>query len=106
MITGPKNAHPTLQGWVSSRGELLKSQKISQIQIDEWNGAGVVSSIPAMLTEAPVGNRSLDDMSKAELLAMGQQYDITLSKYSSTNTLKTQLREVASDDDLVTFLLD
>ena len=59
-----------------------------------------------MLTEAPVGNRSLDDMSKSELLAMGQQYDIELSKYSSKDTIKTQLREVANDDDLVTFLLD
>ena len=106
MITGPKNAHPTLNGWVSSKGELLKSQKISQIQIDEWNGVGVFSPIPAMLTEAPVGNRSLDDMSKSELLAMGQQYDIELSKYSSKDTIKTQLREVANADDLVTFFLD
>lgn len=38
MIKGPKNAIPTLKGWVSPKGELLKVQKITQAQIDEWNG--------------------------------------------------------------------
>jgi len=38
MIKGPKNAIPTLKGWVSAKGELLKSQRITQKQIDEWYG--------------------------------------------------------------------
>jgi len=38
MIKGPKNAVPTKRGWVSPKGELLKSQKITQAQIDEWYG--------------------------------------------------------------------
>lgn len=38
MIKGPKNALPTKRGWVSPKGELLKSQKITQAQIDEWYG--------------------------------------------------------------------
>jgi len=38
MIKGPKNAVPTKRGWVSPKGELLKSQKITQAQINEWKG--------------------------------------------------------------------
>ena len=36
-IKGPKGAHPTTRGWESAKGELLKSQKISEDQIAEWN---------------------------------------------------------------------
>ena len=36
MINGPKNSYPTSRGWVSLKGELLKSQRISQENIDEW----------------------------------------------------------------------
>lgn len=45
MIKGPKNATPTLKGWVSSKGELLKVQKITQAQIDEWNGVSIQKPI-------------------------------------------------------------
>lgn len=50
-IIGPKGAIPTAKGWVSPKGELLKSQRITQAQIDEWNG---VKSGPVTLTESPV----------------------------------------------------
>lgn len=54
-ISGPKGAHPTLQGWVSPKGELLKSQRITQAQIDEWNGvSGDILTPPITLTESPV----------------------------------------------------
>ena len=33
-----KNAIPTVKGWVSPKGELLKAQKLSQADIDEYNG--------------------------------------------------------------------
>lgn len=48
-----RDAHPTTNGWVSSTGELLKKQKISQAQIDEWYG---VEAEPVVQTlhEAPV----------------------------------------------------
>ena len=40
MIKGPKNSIPTLKGWVHPRtNELLKCQRITQAQIDEWYGA-------------------------------------------------------------------
>ena len=48
MIKGPKNAIPTLKGWVSPKGELLKVQKITQEQIDEWNGITVESPAPVV----------------------------------------------------------
>lgn len=52
-IKGPKNATPTLRGWVSSKGELLKAQKISQAQLDEYFGAAPVAApAPQLLTEA------------------------------------------------------
>jgi len=56
MLVRPKwarDAHPTTNGWVSSTGELLKKQKISQAQIDEWYA---VDAQPAIQTlhEAPV----------------------------------------------------
>lgn len=36
MINGPKKSYPTGRGWVSLSGELLKCQRISQEDIDEW----------------------------------------------------------------------
>lgn len=62
MITGPKGAKPTTRGWVSSKGELLKSQRISPAQIAEWEAArapkpaAVHQPEPAVQTlhEAPV----------------------------------------------------
>jgi hypothetical protein len=52
MIKGPKNAIPTPRGWVSPKGELLKSQRITQEQIDEWNG--VVAPEPEPVVEETV----------------------------------------------------
>ena len=51
-IKGPKGAHPTTRGWESAKGELLKSQKISEDQIAEWNGE--MNPKPQVLREAPV----------------------------------------------------
>ena len=61
MIKGPKNAIPTLKGWVSPKGELLKVQKITQAQIDEWNGVSApepvveeVVELEEVIVEEPV----------------------------------------------------
>ena len=55
-IRGPKDAHPTNRGWVSTKGELLKSQKISNEQIAEWNEEmnPTPKAKPRILREAPV----------------------------------------------------
>tara|TARA_Y100001938_G_C7745710_1_gene261458 strand:- start:31 stop:333 length:303 start_codon:yes stop_codon:yes gene_type:complete len=42
-VTGPKGAIPTSKGWVHPKtGELLKSQRITQEQLDEYNGVQVL----------------------------------------------------------------
>ena len=51
-IKGPKGATPTTRGWVSAKGELLKSQKISEDQIAEWNDE--MNPKPQVLRESPV----------------------------------------------------
>lgn len=53
MIKQPnwaKDTHPTQEGWVNSKGELVKSQRITQQEIDEWYGANTKQ----MLHESPV----------------------------------------------------
>lgn len=40
---GPKGAIPTLRGWINPQtGELLKSQRITQEQLDEYNGVQMI----------------------------------------------------------------
>lgn len=51
-IKGPKGAHPTTRGWESAKGELLKSQRISEDQITEWNDE--MNPKPQVLRESPV----------------------------------------------------
>jgi hypothetical protein len=58
MINGPKNSYPTSRGWVSLKGELLKCQRISQEDIDEWyaskNPKAKVTSTAAAPAPKPV----------------------------------------------------
>jgi len=54
MIKGPKNATPTTRGWVSPKGELLKAQKISQAQLDEYFGVQAKPAPAPVVEEAPV----------------------------------------------------
>ena len=54
-INGPKGAVPTTRGWENPKtGELLKSQRISEDQIAEWNEAVNPTPKPQVLREAPV----------------------------------------------------
>jgi len=40
---GPKGAIPTLRGWINPQtGELLKSHRITQEQLDEYNGVQMI----------------------------------------------------------------
>jgi ribosomal protein S16 len=63
-IRGPKGAIPTQRGWIHPRtGELLKVQKISVDQINEWYGEPAVPSQPVVqsLHEAPHQEKEVDD---------------------------------------------
>ena len=94
-------AVPSPRGWHHPRnGELLVSQRFTQDEIDEFNGVvaepepvveEVVYEAPQMLHEAPVGNKSLEDMTKNELLALAEQSGIKVSRYSSKKTLVEKL---------------
>lgn len=72
-ITPPKwakNAVPTLRGWCHPKtGELLKSQSISQYEIDEWYNVGLDVAEPVVeevTVFAPAVN--LSAMTKAQLV--------------------------------------
>lgn len=48
MISGPRNSRPTLRGWVNkTTGQLVKQEKITKAQIDEWDAAqkGVIIEV-------------------------------------------------------------
>jgi len=43
-VAGPAGSIPTARGWIHPKtGELLKSQRITQEQLDEWNGVQVLA---------------------------------------------------------------
>lgn len=82
-----RGAIPTPNGWRDpNTNELLKSQSISAAEINEYNG------IPSaqMLTEAPSA-KSMWDMSKMELEALGRQHGIELDRRQAKATLVEQL---------------
>lgn len=102
MLQAPnwcRNAVPTPRGWADPRtGELYVSKKFSQAEIDEFHGVipepvveQVVHEQPQMLHEAPVGNLSLDKMTKVELVALAEQLGIPLSSKETKKTLVEKL---------------
>lgn len=88
-------AIPTLRGWKHHKTpEILKPAKLTQAQIDEWHGITPEPVVenktvtePTMLTEAPVANKSLEEMTKLELEEIGRQNGIELDRRKSKKTL-------------------
>lgn len=77
-IKGPKGAEPTLKGWVNPKtGELLKSQKISQSQVDEWFGVVVEDIIKqSKMTQVEVGDAIEADITEGKIQAsMTNQFE-------------------------------
>lgn len=102
MIQPPnwcKNAVPTPRGWEDPRtGELYVSKRISQSEIDEFHGVTVVPvveqvvhEVPQMLHEAPVGNKSLDKMTKVELVALAEQLGVEVTPKDTKTVLVEKL---------------
>jgi len=72
-LHGPKGAHPTKRGWVSAKGELLKSARLTDQQIAEWHAKHHSAPAPApavfaepepvvqTLHEAPVSEYTLSE---------------------------------------------
>jgi len=68
MIKGPKNAIPTLKGWVSPKGELLKAQRITQAQIDEWYGKEEPAPVMEQVADVVYGGETVE-VEKEEVIA-------------------------------------
>lgn len=114
MIKAPgwcPNAIPTLKGWKHHvRPEILKPAKLTQEQIDEYNGVQVlVEAEPApiaptatMLTSNDNIYVDVDDdltnMSKAELEEVGREHGIELDRRKSRKTLIDTLKGVMLKD--------
>ena len=100
-IRGPKNAIPTLKGWVHPKtSELLKSQKITQSQIDEWFGIIVE---PEPQTVEIIDNEVADfnedgtidefeSMTKTQLEEYGRVVGIELDRRKKKSDLIEELK--------------
>jgi|TARA_B110000483_G_C18196216_1_gene543078 hypothetical protein len=93
-----KDAIPTARGWESPTGELLKSQRFTNEEMSAYNGdAVVVASAPEMLTEAGVSEKSLGDMTKVELEAMGRTMGVELDRRKSKSDLVQEIEELKEE---------
>ena len=103
MIKAPgwcPNAIPTLKGWKHHvRPEILKPAKLTQEQIDKYNGVQVlVEAEPAPIAPTATMLTSADDdlsnMSKSELEEVGREHGIELDRRKSRKTLIDTLKGV------------
>ena len=104
-----KDAVPTLRGWEDpNTGELFKSSKHTQAQIDEWHG-GADADAPEVLIEVtpPVFEDDdeeeyeyydLESMSKKELEDLGRDYGIELDRRKSKADLIEELEAVMDEE--------
>jgi hypothetical protein len=104
-------AVPTPQGWRDARtNELLKAMKISQGDIDAFYGKTpvvepeIVETAPPpvvedevhmeQLNEAPVNDKSIYEMTKFELEALGRQHGVELDRRKTKNDLIEEMEEI------------
>ena len=98
-INGPRGAVPTSRGWENPQtGELLKSQRISQAQIDEWHGVTAPAPEPAVLTESPTSAQDYNSMTKIELETVGREHGIELDRRKTKSDLIDELEEHLDED--------
>ena len=77
-------------GYYTVKGEKLKGANLSAEHIAEWNGESAPA--PEQLNEAPA-SKSMDDMSKKELEALGRQHGIELDRRKNKDDLIEELTE-------------
>lgn len=109
MIKPPsykKNAVPSPRGWRHPRtGELLKKQKLTQEQIDEYLGLGTVSAPEPEVVEIEeeiheiieedetVEDLEYEEMTKKELEEIGREHGIELDRREKKSSLIDQLKD-------------
>jgi len=99
------NAVATTRGWTHPRtGELLKSQRMSQGEADAHNGiAPIVEEVEVeevvvqQLNEAPANNKSLEEMNKVELEALGRTKGVELDRRQSKSSLLGQMKTLIKE---------
>ena len=100
MLKAPgwaQHAVPVLNGWQDPiTGELLKSGRHTQAQIDEFHGvtAKVEVSEPKaeVLVEAPTTADDYETMTKVELEEVGREHGIELDRREKKSSLIEQLK--------------
>lgn len=91
-ISGPKGAEPTIRGWVNPKtGELLKSQKITQAQIDEWHGKPLVEP-----TVEENDDIDLENLTKVELEELAREKGVELDRRKRKDVLLGTVRNLLS----------
>ena len=100
-ITPPafqKDAVPSMKGWHHPKtNELLKSQRISQLEIDEFNGVAVEPEVEEEIIIDTTNDipDELEAMTKRELEAYAREnLDVELDRRSSRKKLLDQVSEL------------
>lgn len=101
------HAVPTRRGWVDPHtGEVLKAQRISDVDIQEHRDQSqpkvlkeVVPPAPTVqtLTEAPPNHKPLENMTKAELQALGEEKGLDLDTRAKKVEMVNQIEEFFSE---------
>ena len=91
-----KDAVPTPSGWRHPKtNELLKAQKMTDDQINEYLGVAE----PVTLTESPTtetefAEEHLEDMTKVELEELGREHGIELDRRKKKSTLVERVKNI------------
>jgi len=99
-----KDAKMVVNGWQDpNTGELLVSGRFTQAECDAYNGVDpIVEQVQVpetvqTLTEAPVGDKSLEEMSKIELEALGRQHGVELDRRKKKSTLVERMTGILNN---------
>ncbi len=84
-----KDGIATPRGIVTAHGEMLKRRKMSEAQINEWNGYKAKAPKPAVKPKL-----DLESMTKDQLEALGREHDIELDKREKKTSLIDVLKYV------------
>ena len=92
-----ENAVPTANGWEDpDTGELYASGGFTTEEIDLFHGKKSSPKGDQVLTEAPVGNKSVEDMTKLELEALAITKGVELDRRKSKSKLLEKVKDLFS----------